>query len=257
MTVAEAVRGFRKEFGLTQTEFGSILGLSQASISNLESGRETNITDDRLRFLRSFPNYDPNEDPDAEYMDVSELPPPFQQKWDALRWERMAMVLIEAIDDARAGAPQATPPESNVRARVESQVESDVMVPWYSISVRAGDGAPIFEEAVRQFNVSQHYRNTAVYEVSGDSMIKAGIEEGDRVVVRLTALFKNNDIILCRYNNTMMVKGATIGDGAIWLHPANDHMHSWKVADGDQFECVGVVEEVIRKPYKLKYKHGG
>lgn len=256
MTVAEAVRRFRKEFGLTQTEFGSILWLSQASISNLESGRETNISDDRLQFLRDFPHYDVAKDPMGIYGE-GEGPSVDNTGWDMEAWWVLSNALIEAVSDARSGAPQTTPPESNVRARVDSQSDGDVMVPWYSISVRAGDGAPIFEEAVRQFNVSQHYRNTAVYEVSGDSMINAGIEEGDRVVVRLGYRFNNNDIILCRFNDVMMVKGVTTHDGAIWLHPANDHMHSWKVADGDQFECVGVVEEVIRKPYKLKYKHGG
>ena len=256
MTIAESIRAFRKAFGLTQTEFGRLVWLSQASVSNLESGRETNITDERLQFLRNFPNYRPDEDPDGLFADFDDGPAlSFDHyKWDADEWVGRVGAIIEAVDDARNGAPQ---PTSNVKARVESPADVEVMVPWYTVSVRAGDGAPIFEEAVRQFNVSQHYKGTAVYEVSGDSMINAGIEEGDRVVVKLTALFKNNDIILCRYNNTLMVKGATIGDGAIWLHPANDHMHPWPVKEGDQFECMGIVTELIRRPYRLKFKHGG
>lgn len=222
MTLQSAIEAITDVTGWSQKDLAEVLEVSESHLSRMKKGvRSPSVGKGNWDRLRE------SLGPDASLADGLKS-------------------AVDAINDAE-------PPAANVRARVDSIADADVMVPWYSISVRAGAGAPIFEEAVRQFNVSKHYRNTAVYEVSGDSMVNAGIEDGDRVVVRLTALFRNNDIILCRYNNTMMVKGATITDGTIWLHPANDHMHSWPVKEGDQFECVGVVEELIRKPYKIKF----
>lgn len=72
--------------------------------------------------------------------------------------------------------------------------------------------------------------------------------KGDRLVVKLGHRFQNNSIILCRNNGDLMVKRARIQDGVIWLIPANPKMHLWACGENDQFEAIGVVIEVIRKP---------
>lgn len=127
--------------------------------------------------------------------------------------------------------------------------DKDVVVPFYRTSIRAGKAGPTLEDSEESFNVSEHYKDTAVYEVSGDSMILAGIEEGDRIVVRLGYRFKNRDVILCRYNGELMVKGAMIDKHkVIWLVPANKNIHPWPCKDSDEFQCIGRVVEVIRKP---------
>lgn len=132
--------------------------------------------------------------------------------------------------------------------RVSVRSSGDVIVPLYRTSVRAGTGAPIFEEDVEQFNVTEHYSGTVVYEVSGDSMHGAGIMEGDRVIARRGHRFRNRDIIVCSFNGELMVKGAMIRGSEVWLVPFNSHMHPWILKETDQFECKGVVVEIIKKP---------
>lgn len=122
------------------------------------------------------------------------------------------------------------------------------IVPLYRTLIKAGNGGQVLEDTVEQIDIAEHYRNTCVYEVSGDSMINAKIEEGDRIVVKLGYLFKNRDIILCRYNGELMLKGAAIVDGAIWLFPANKHYRAWKCKPEDEFQCIGVMVEKISKP---------
>lgn len=128
----------------------------------------------------------------------------------------------------------------------------NAVVPLYRTRVRAGNNAPVvLEDTEEQFDVAAHYENTCVYEVSGDSMIEAGIEEGDRLIVRLGYLFKpSGDIVLCRYNGQLMVKGARIIEGIIWLFPAHPHMHPWPCKPSDEFHCIGIVEEIIRRPQR-------
>jgi SOS-response transcriptional repressor LexA len=138
-------------------------------------------------------------------------------------------------------------PRNEVRPIVS---RGNAVVPLYRTRVRAGNNAPVvLEDTEEQFDVAAHYENTCVYEVSGDSMIEAGIEEGDRLIVKLGYLFKpSGDVVLCRYNGQLMVKGARIIDGIIWLFPAHPHMHPWPCKPSDEFHCIGVVEEIIRRP---------
>lgn len=125
------------------------------------------------------------------------------------------------------------------------------VVPLYRTVVRAGKNSPIaLEDTSEDFDIAKHYAGTAVYEVAGDSMIDAGIEEGDRLVVRLGYHFQNKDIILCRYNGELMVKGASILDRMIWLFPANKRYHAWRCKEDDEFQCIGIVVEVIKEPRK-------
>lgn len=122
------------------------------------------------------------------------------------------------------------------------------MIPLFRSVIRAGDKGPVLDDTTEEFDIGQHYANTAVYEIAGDSMIEAGIDEGDRVVVRLGYVFKNRDIILCRYNGEMMVKGASIINGMIWLIPAHQKMHPWMCKETDEFQCIGTVCEIIKRP---------
>ena len=124
------------------------------------------------------------------------------------------------------------------------------IVPLYRTMIRAGSKGQVFEDSVEEFDVARHYLNTCVYEVSGDSMLDAGIEEGDRVVVRLGYRFMNRDIILCKYNDQLMLKGAAIINEEIWLFPANPHHHPWKCSETDEFQCIGTLVEIIKKPHR-------
>lgn len=106
----------------------------------------------------------------------------------------------------------------------------------------------MLEDETEQFDIQDHYRGTAAYEVAGDSMSEADIKEGDRLIVKLGHKFRPNEIILCRYNEELMVKGARIVDDIIWLIPANKRYRPWPCKETDRLEVIGVVIEIIRKP---------
>lgn len=136
----------------------------------------------------------------------------------------------------------------------EIVTKGSAVIPYYRHIIHAGSGAHVLEDETEQFDIDQHYRGTAAYEVAGDSMIEADICEGDRLIVRLGYKFRNNDIILCRYNEELMVKGARIVDDTIWLIPANKKYRPWPCMETDRLEVIGVVIEIIRKPdnYSIK-----
>lgn len=128
-------------------------------------------------------------------------------------------------------------------------------IPFYRSMVHAGKQGVTVEDWQEEFDIAEHYENTSAYEVSGDSMIKAGIEEGDRVIVKNGYRFKNKDVILCRFNGELMIKGVAIINEEIWLFPANDKHHPWKCRESDEFQCIGRVIEIIKQPHREWWEH--
>jgi len=125
----------------------------------------------------------------------------------------------------------------------------NAIVPFYRHVVKAGNGGHVLEDETVDFDIAEHYANTAVYEVSGDSMIDDDIETGDRVVVKLGLRFNHRgDTLLVRYNNELMVKGARFVDGVLWLIPSNKKFPPWQCRDGDEVHIIGRVIEVIKDP---------
>ena len=80
--------------------------------------------------------------------------------------------------------------------------------------------------------------------VRGDSMINAGILEGDKVVVRPQSSAENGQIVVARIEDEATVKRLLRRNGQVWLMPEND---SYAPIDGTNAEIIGVVKGVVRE----------
>jgi repressor LexA len=81
--------------------------------------------------------------------------------------------------------------------------------------------------------------------VQGDSMIDAGILEGDIVVVRVRADANVGDVVVARVEDETTIKRLARKDGRLVLKPENPN---YRIIE-DPFELVGVVVE-LRRTYK-------
>jgi repressor LexA len=82
-------------------------------------------------------------------------------------------------------------------------------------------------------------------QVRGESMIDAGIFDGDFVVVRRQPSCDNGDIVAAIINDEeATVKTFTKRNGQVWLMP---HNPSFEPIDGNQALILGVVKTVLRK----------
>ena len=79
--------------------------------------------------------------------------------------------------------------------------------------------------------------------VRGDSMIGAGILEGDLVVVRPQPSADNGQIVVARIGDEATVKRLSRKAGQVWLLPENPN---YDPIDGSEAELVGIVKAVIR-----------
>ena len=80
--------------------------------------------------------------------------------------------------------------------------------------------------------------------VRGDSMIGAGILDGDKVVVRPQPDADNGEIVVALLEDEATVKRLHRRNGEIWLMPENEN---YSPIDGREAEIVGIVRAVIRE----------
>ena len=80
--------------------------------------------------------------------------------------------------------------------------------------------------------------------VRGDSMIGAGILDGDKVVVRPQQTADDGQIVVARIGDEATVKRLSRRDGQIWLMPENEN---YAPIDGSEAELFGLVKAVVRE----------
>ena len=80
--------------------------------------------------------------------------------------------------------------------------------------------------------------------VRGDSMIGAGILDGDKVVIRPQQTADDGQIVVARIGEEATVKRLCRRDGQIWLMPENEN---YAPIDGTEAELIGLVKAVVRE----------
>ncbi len=80
--------------------------------------------------------------------------------------------------------------------------------------------------------------------VRGDSMINAGILDGDKVVVRPQQSADDGQIVVARIGDEATVKRLRRRGGKVWLMPEND---AYEPIDGTEAELIGLVKAVVRE----------
>lgn len=93
----------------------------------------------------------------------------------------------------------------------------------------------------------EHKAATFFIRAEGDSMIDAGINSGDLLVIDRALEAKHKDIIISYLNGEFMVKHFINQNGRICLFPANKMYKPYFLHGGDDFEIWGVVTSIIKK----------
>ncbi len=92
----------------------------------------------------------------------------------------------------------------------------------------------------------QHPAATFFVRVMGDSMIGAGICDGDMLVVDRSLEPKPGAIVVAVVNGELTVKRLKIEDGRIWLMPENPAFQPLEIGEGMDLVIWGVVVHAVR-----------
>ena len=120
-------------------------------------------------------------------------------------------------------------------------------------SVKAGFPSPAddYRHEPLDFNrdLIRHPEATFYGRVDGDSMIEAGIGDGDIAIIDRAVEAADGDIVVAYINNEFTMKYLDLShrkDGYIELKPANKKYSPIHISDTDNFEVWGVVVWTIR-----------
>ena len=86
---------------------------------------------------------------------------------------------------------------------------------------------------------------TYLLEVKGDSMIDAGIQEGDLVIAERKSEPKDGDIVIAQVDGDWTMKYFRKKGGVVYLEPANQKYHN--IYPENDLKVAAIVKGVVRK----------
>ena len=117
--------------------------------------------------------------------------------------------------------------------------------------IHAGFPSPATDYMTQAIDLNRelvkHPAATFYGRVVGDSMIDAGVEEGDILVIDKSLEAREGDMAVCFVDGEFTLKHLHFHDGGLTLRPANSNYPEIEVCEGVEFVMWGVVTYVIKR----------
>jgi len=128
---------------------------------------------------------------------------------------------------------------------------AEVRLPLYASRVPAGFPSPADDYLESTLDLNRYLIDDApatfMVRVKGDSMIGAGISEGDILVVEKGRAPQHQQIVLAVIDGEFTVKRLHHRDGKLALLPENPAYQPIEILDGQELTVWGVVTACIKK----------
>ena len=124
-------------------------------------------------------------------------------------------------------------------------------LPLVGNRVTAGFPSPADDYIEDKLDLNEHLvahpSATFYVRVSGESMVNAGIQDGDTLVVDRSIKAEHNDVVIATLNGEFTVKRLIYRQGIPWLLPCNPAFKEIQITDDMEAVIWGVVTSVIHK----------
>jgi len=118
----------------------------------------------------------------------------------------------------------------------------------FAMKISAGPPAPAEDYVEDRIDLSEYLtprpEKSFLVRVEGESMIDAGINPGDLLVVERDIEPKNGDVVIAQIAGQFTVKRFRCCSGSLWLVPANS---SYPPPKHEDFSVWGIVKYSIHK----------
>lgn len=128
---------------------------------------------------------------------------------------------------------------------------TELKLPLFSSRVPAGFPSPgddYIDQTLDLNELVKHPSDTFLVKVEGDSMINAGIYDGDILVVDRAVEADNNKVVVANLDGELTVKRLSIKGTSVLLMPDNPKYEPIEIRPLSDFRIMGVVSFVIHKP---------
>lgn len=153
---------------------------------------------------------------------------------------------LEAIE--KKGFLKRSPNLSRAIELAGAPVKNVISVPIIG-RVKAGEPHLAVEDVTGHVSLDAGFFNCSgafILKADGESMMGAGINDGDFLLVQPQAGIFNNDIVVAMLDNEATVKRFFKKDGVITLKPENPDFKPMVVEQGADFAVIGKVVSVIK-----------
>lgn len=144
---------------------------------------------------------------------------------------------------------QADKDQVNIYGAVTPESSGEAMATISANQVAAGFPSPADDYLESRLDLNEHLVKhpaaTFFVRVSGDSMIGAGIQSGDLLIVDRSLEASDRKVIIAVLNGEMTVKRLSKKEGQVRLLAENDNYSPVTVDDTVAFEVWGVATHVI------------
>ncbi len=129
--------------------------------------------------------------------------------------------------------------------------DNTLPLPLSGTRVKAGFPSPAEDYIEDRLDLNEHlvaHPNATFYvRVSGESMLDAGIQDGDMLVVDRSLEARSNDIVIATLNGEFTVKRLIYRASRPWLVPCNPAFSEIELTDDMDTVIWGVVTSTIHK----------
>ena len=136
-------------------------------------------------------------------------------------------------------------------SRATLEVPAGQTAPLYSSDVEAGFPSPADDYIEQELNLHEyavrHKSATFFVRAHGDSMINAGIFDGDLLVVDRLETASDGRVVIAALDGDLTVKRLVQKDGKTWLAPENPDYPRFDITNREYVHVWGVVTYVVHK----------
>lgn len=126
-----------------------------------------------------------------------------------------------------------------------------IHVPLFSHKVAAGFPSPADDYIEGRLSLDehlvQHKEATFFVRAKGNSMVNAGIFDGNLLVVDKSLTPSSGDIVIAIIDGEMTVKRLIQRDGKVTLKPENSRFKEIELKEGQELQVWGVVTSTVKK----------
>lgn len=124
------------------------------------------------------------------------------------------------------------------------------LLPLFSSTVSAGFPSPAADHIEKRISLDEllEIRAPHVYvvRIHGDSMVGAGIFDGDLAIVDRSITPRDQQIVIAAVDNEPACKRLNISDTGVFLSSENDQFSPRHLLDGEELVVWGVVKYSVR-----------
>ncbi len=122
---------------------------------------------------------------------------------------------------------------------------------FFDAGISAGFPSPAEDFKEQRLSLDQELvtnkEATFFARVSGQSMIGAGLNDNDLLVIDRSLEPENNKIAVCFLDGEFTVKRLRVSNKEVWLQPENPNYPIIKITEENNFVIWGIVTNVIKK----------